>query len=197
MIIRVLTRLFDLILLNILWLICSLPVFTVGASTTALYKVTLQMTANEEGYILRDFLKAFKKNFKQSTIVWLVLMGVGAVLGVDFLVLREMEGTAAWMSRIVWIITATCYVIEILFVFPLIARFENTTVNMIKNAVLIPVSRLPYTFCVFIMTGMCLVITFFNQMTIMAGAIIWSILGMAVLSFANSFFMRKILEPYV
>lgn len=70
-IIRILTRIFDLILLNILWLLTSIPVVTLGAATAALYSVLLSAAEKKEGYIVRDYWKAFRRNFKQSTIVWL------------------------------------------------------------------------------------------------------------------------------
>lgn len=63
-IMRILTRIFDLIILNLLFIICSLPVITIGTSLSALYSVTLKMVRNEEGYIVRGFFKAYKENLK-------------------------------------------------------------------------------------------------------------------------------------
>ena len=77
---RALGKLADLMLLNILFLVCSLPIFTIGASFTAMYYVTLKLAENEEGYIARGFLKSFKQNFKQATIIWLILLFFGIVL---------------------------------------------------------------------------------------------------------------------
>ena len=65
-IIRILIRIFDLIVLNILWLVCSVPIVTIGASTTALYSVMLKVVAGEEGYIMKGFFKAFQVSFRQS-----------------------------------------------------------------------------------------------------------------------------------
>lgn len=76
-IVRLLTRIFDFLLLNVLWVLCSIPVISLGASTTALYSVMLKIVENEEGYIIWDFLKAFKRNFRQSTTVWCILLGIG------------------------------------------------------------------------------------------------------------------------
>ena len=56
--------------LSILWSICSIPVVTMGASTTALYSVTLKYVRGEEGYLTSSFFRAFRENFRQSTIVW-------------------------------------------------------------------------------------------------------------------------------
>ena len=83
-----LNKLADLIILNILVIICSLPVFTIGASMTALHYVVLKMVRNEEGYIIKSFFKSFKQNFRQATIIWLILLVLIGVLIGDFLILR-------------------------------------------------------------------------------------------------------------
>ncbi len=189
---------FDLILLNILWLLCSVPFITIGASTTALYSVTLKMAANEEGYIIRGFWDAFKKSFKQSTLVWLILLAVGAVLGMDIVIISsKLQGVALNAGLLFIGSVSVIYLIELTFVFPIIAKFENSTLNTIKNAVLIPLARLPFTLPVLILTAACLILTLLNQTTVMAGAVIWSMIGGALLAFANSFLMREMFKPFV
>ncbi|WP_420319554.1 YesL family protein [Extibacter muris] len=195
-IIRILTRIFDLIVLNILWLVCSVPIVTIGASTTALYSVMLKVVAGEEGYIMKDFLKAFRVSFRQSTAVWLILLAAGTALGADIVIFQRASG-AARAGLAVFYIIAFFYAIEVIFVFPLIAKFENTTGNMLKNAILIPASRLPFAAAVLVMTGTCLVLTFLNYTTLMVGAAVWGIIGVAVLAYVNSIFIRKIIEPYI
>lgn len=196
-IIRILSRIFDFILLNILWVLCSLPVVTIGASTTALYSVMLKAAANEEGYILKGFLQAFKDNFRQSTIIWLILLPAGVLLGVDFIIFSKGEGVAAKAGMMVVGVIGVVYIFEILFVFPLIAKFENSTKNMLKNAIMIPVSRLPYALLVLLLTGMCVTVTLINTTTIVYGAVIWTLIGVSLLTYADSFLIRKIFEPYI
>lgn len=70
----------DLCILNIICLVCCIPIVTAGASITAMYYVTLKMVRNEEAYIVRSFFKSFKDNFKQATIINLIMIAVGAVL---------------------------------------------------------------------------------------------------------------------
>ena len=79
------SRIFDMMCLNVLWLVCSLPIFTIGASTTAMYTVMLKVVKNEEGYIVKGFFKAFKENFKKSTIIWLILLVIGGFPGGRFI----------------------------------------------------------------------------------------------------------------
>ena len=77
------TKIVNAVYLNILWFFCSLPVFTIGASTTALYYVTLKMVKNEEGNITKAFFHSFRENFKQGTVIWLILLGFGILFGID------------------------------------------------------------------------------------------------------------------
>ena len=74
-----LNTLADLVLLNLLTILCSLPVVTAGASITALY-YTMYKLRNQEAKLYRAFFKAFKENFKQATIIWLVLLVIGALI---------------------------------------------------------------------------------------------------------------------
>ncbi len=195
--IRALSRLFDLILLNVLWVIFSLPVVTAGASAAALYSVMLKIVANEEGYIVRGFWEAFKSNFKQSTVIWLILLVAGAALGADFVIVSGFTGAPARVGMALLGAAVFLYLTELIFVFPLIARFENTTLEMMKNAVVIPLARLKFMVPVILLTAASLILTFLNQVTIMAGAVIWSVIGGALLAFANSFLIREMFKPFV
>ncbi len=195
--VRVLTRIFDFILLNVLWLVCSLPVVTIGAATTALYAVMMKVAANEEGYILRGFLDAFRSNLKQSTAVWMILLAVGAVIGIDFMIVRRMPGKLAEVGTVLLGAASFIYMVEVIFVFPLIARFENSTFQMMKNAILIPAVRFPFMALIMLVTGACLVLTFLNTTTILAGAVIWSLIGVSLLTYANSFLLSGMLRPFI
>lgn len=125
--------------LNILWFICCIPIFTIGASTTALFYVTLKMAKNEEGNITRAFFRSFKENFKQGTIIWLILLIAGIVLGFDGYTLYHMRFTNAFWTIItaIFIIVVVAYAIILMYIFPLLARFQNTTWAMFKNSIMI------------------------------------------------------------
>ena len=77
---RTISKLVDLIWLNIIFIIFSLPVVTIGASVTALMSVTMKMARDREGYMWAGFWKSFKENFKQSTIIWIIMILVATVL---------------------------------------------------------------------------------------------------------------------
>ena len=195
-IIRILTHIFDFILLNILWLLTSIPIVTLGAATAALYSVMMSIAEKKEGYIIKDYWKAFCRNFKQSTVVWILLLFLGACLWFDLTFIGVVPGLFRQIGTVVLGAVLIFYFMEYIFVFPLIAKFENSTGNMIKNALLIPVSRLPYALMILFMTGAAIMVTFLNQMTIMIGAVIWSAIGVSVLSYANSLLLVKMLAPF-
>ena len=85
-IMTLLDKVADGLLLGLLWLITSLPIVTIGASTTAAYAVALKLAGGEEGYVIRNFFSSFKKNFRQGTILGLVVILMAFVLisNIDF-----------------------------------------------------------------------------------------------------------------
>ena len=125
--------------LNILWLICCLPIVTIGASTTALFYVTLKVAKNEEGSLTKAFFHSFKENFKQSTIICLILLAVGIVLGFDGYVFYHMrfENTFWTVATAIFLIAVAAYAIILMYIFPLLARFDNTITAMFKNSIML------------------------------------------------------------
>ena len=130
--------------LNILWFICSIPIFTIGASTTALYYTCLKIVRNEEGNVTKTFFKSFKENFRQATVIWLILFAIGSFLAFDFYVLYNLRLNTAMPMVAFWTILLAIligaiiiYLIVLFMIFPLQASVINTTPNMFKNAFLI------------------------------------------------------------
>ena len=74
-------KLGDLVLLNLLWVICCIPVFTAGAATTAVYYVTLKLVRDDDGSTIKSFFHSFTQNFKQATAIWLMILVAGGLLG--------------------------------------------------------------------------------------------------------------------
>ena len=136
--------------LNILWFICCIPVITIGASTTALFYVTLKISKNEEGSITKAFFRSFRENLRQSTLIWLILLALGIILSVDGYVLYHMrfENVFWTLCTAVFCVAAAAYAIILMYIFPLLARFDNTIGAMFKNALFIGVR---FLFCTVLM----------------------------------------------
>ncbi len=136
--------------LNILWFICCIPVITIGASTTALFYVTLKISKNEEGSITKAFFHSFKENLRQGTVIWLILLAFGIILGIDgyVLYLMRFENVFWTLCTAVFCVAAAAYAIILMYIFPLLARFDNTIGAMFKNALFIGVR---FLFCTALM----------------------------------------------
>ena len=144
---RGISKIIDCVWLSILWLICCIPVFTAGAATTALYYAVNKAIKNDRGYVSSEFFSAFKSNFKQSTVVWLVFLAIYIWLGVDYFVMRAFAeaGMAMGKMSIVFLVFGVLVTMWGVYVFPYIARFENTTKNILRNTALIAISNTPWT----------------------------------------------------
>lgn len=145
---RFIGRLGDMVVLNLLWLVCSIPIVTLGASTTALYYCTLKYVRNEDYGDFRMFFRSFRQNLKQATLIWILMLLVGIVLGFDFYFFGNvMSGadTMRFFLRAVIGTLAAVWVFIFLYVWPLLSRFENTTKRTILNALLMSVRFLGST----------------------------------------------------
>lgn len=143
--------------LNMMWMICSLPIITIGASTTALYSVTLKIADEKESNITKQFITAFRSNFKQATRMWLLLLLAGILIGGDFYVVLHMRSMSSGSLAIMWtlnlallIAISIIYAVVLVYIFPLIARFENNDKAMLKNSLLIGIH---YLFCTIVVAA--------------------------------------------
>lgn len=138
--------------LNILWFICCIPVVTVGASTTALFYVSLKLSKNEEGNVTKAFFRSFRENFRQSTLIWLIMLVLGIILGVDGYILYHMrfENVFWTLCTAVFCVAAAAYAVVLMYIFPLLARFDNTIGAMFKNALFIGIR---FLFCTALMAA--------------------------------------------
>ena len=130
--------------LELLWVICSLPIFTIGASTTALYYCCLKIVREEDSHVGAMFFRAFRENFKQATVLWLILLGLGIFLATDGYILIHLRRTTEGPMAVIWTLilalvigAAVLYTIELTNIFPLVASVRNTNIAMLKNAFLI------------------------------------------------------------
>lgn len=191
-VVRGIGRIADFVMLNLLWIVCSLPIITIGASTTALYTVMLKIVKNEEGYIVRGFFKAFKENFKQSTVIWLVFFVLGVVLLVDFSALRLMSASVAGIMQILLLLMSALLVSAAVYAFGLQARFVNTVKNTLKNAVILLFAKLPYTVLIVIISVGSVIVTFLSEETLVIGFTLWIFVGVALVAWLNCFILRSV-----
>lgn len=146
---QAISRLGDMFILSFLWLVTSLPVFTLGASTTALLGSAIKIIRGRDTGVVKDYFKLFGENFKQSTVIFLIMAAVGALLAVDLKYWSSVGGDLALVFGGLSLALAIPFASTLIFVFPVQAVFRNKIRDTIRTAFLMSV-RHPATSAVLI-----------------------------------------------
>lgn len=141
---QILSKITDAVLLGVLWLLCSVPLITIGASTTALYHTVDKVMCQEEGHLWKEFWKAFRRDFKQATVLWsiLIVLGLAVVWGCVaaysfFLADDEMS-----IAIIIFVVYAVGISAWSQYWFPYLATFEDSTGTILKNTISMAIGNL-------------------------------------------------------
>lgn len=195
-IMRFFSRVFDIVVLNLLFVICCIPIVTIGASLTAMYSITLKMVRNEEPNIIRGFLKAFKQNFRQGTIVGMTAIIIALFITID---LRIIAMTGYDSLKVVQVL---CYIVAIwgyiifLYAFPILARFVHTTKEVFKNSFMISIVNFKWTLLLIFINVPFVLMLFYSGVSMLLLFTILIVCGFSGLALIQSFIFRKIFERY-
>lgn len=144
----------DLMWLNILTLVCCIPIFTIGASLTAMHRMLLAIYHDEESYITRGFFKSFKENFKQSTIIWIIYFAIIGILAADFWFIfkggLELHNMIKYALGFVSLMVAFSFS----WVFVLQSRYENKVFRTIQNSIVVGTSHFFYSIMMILLSAM-------------------------------------------
>ena len=143
----------DIVTLHFLWLLCSLPLFTIGASTTALYYSCMKRIRTDEGHAAGNFFKAFKSNFRQATVIWLLLLLIGAVMLADLHIGMSVGGVLGKIMLVSCSVFLVPYILVCIYIFPIQAKFENRIADNLKNALLMPFQSFHYSLLLVFIIG--------------------------------------------
>ncbi len=194
---RFLRELCDLILLNVLWGLCSLPVITMGAATSAMYAVTLKKARNEEKSIIKEFFHSFKTNFLQATLLELIALAVGLIVYGDFVFAQAQEGTYRTLFLTVATIVALLLLIYLTFTFPQQAMFQNTLKKYIINAFALAFCAPFRMLLIWIIWAVPIgLILLWPQMFINRLGFVWMMCGISGSAYLCSFVYRKIFDRF-
>ena len=185
---RGMEKVWQLIVLNVLWMICSLPVVTLGASSAALAAVLFALLRGEDDRIVRRFFTAFGENWKRASAAWLVLLVIIALCLFDwkFAVLMD-----SFLWKLIAVAGLTVVALMCTFLFALIARYENTVRNHLRNALLLGVGNLPRLLLVWLVWAGPVVLTVWSAETLHLMVLLWLMVGISGLSLAG----LRILKP--
>lgn len=183
-------RIWDAIWLTILWALCSLPIITIGASSTAVSYVALKVMKDEGGGITKQFFHSFKQNFKQATIIWLGALLLTVVLVVNFWFYNQMNNAFSKMFMIVLIVLAVVFVMVMHYIFAVLARFDNNIKNLLIMAFVMALKNVNWTVLMVVATICMFVVGIF----IMAPLLVASI---GLLAFLNAWILNHFFDKYI
>lgn len=193
------SRVADICILNVLCLLCCIPIVTGGAAVTAMYYVTLKMVRNEEAYIVRSFFKSFKENLKQGTLIHIIALVVGVVLLLDLRISTAMSGTMGKVLNFIFIAFFIVYFVILIYVYPVLSKFYNSIRNTIINALLMSIRHLPYTVIMAVIC-VCPVLLFLyvpSYQVVSILIMLFILMGFGTIAYLNSFFLVKIFDNYI
>ena len=156
----------------------------------------MKLARGEDPSVLREYMKAFRRNIKPATISWLIMAAVGAFITVDFRLVGVFNGTAYTVMRLLLAIISGTWILVFLYLFPYIARFENTVFHSIKNALFLSAAHIPSTIMMLMISIGMIVVTLFTSRTFVIGTIVWFFAGFAVMAYAQAFLLCRIFSKY-
>ena len=182
----------DFVILNILFLITCIPLVTIGPAISALYTVTLREARNEQGYIVHSYLFALKENFKRSFLLFVLYALVGAILLYNLAFWAQIKTGLGTAFLIVIACCTLLYVISLLYVFALSARFENSLKQTVKNSLLIALANPMQTFFLLLITLIGFTLAYVSPII----RVFLVIFGFAFLAYCTSFPLTKVFSKY-
>lgn len=191
-----LSKISDLILLNLIFLLSCIPLITIGASMSALYYMCLRILRGEDTYIWNGFWKAFRENFKQSTILWILSAAIFLFISIDFRIISLQNSPIFSFVRIgLWAVSAVLFSM-FLYLFPIVSHFKCTLKQAIQNSVFMAIGHLPFTLILLVMFGL-IGFLFTVSVKVMAMMILVGIVcGFSVVAFTACIIFDRIFKKY-
>lgn len=193
----ILFRISDIVALNVLFLLTCLPVFTIGAALTALNYTAITAIKYEDGYIAKKYFKSFISNFKQSTLVWLIMLFVGCILFFDvyFWVSYWKLQHTPWIGImiVVSVLMAFVFLMAFVWIFPILSKFSNTIGKSIWNALALAVRHFPWTLLLCITAALVPLFSYLSFPFLVAMVVC----GFGALAYAYAFLFQYIFKQYL
>ena len=188
----------DIIVVNILFIVCSIPIFTMGASMSAMYYTLLKkQRTGETGGIIKLFFKGFKDNFKKSTIAWLLFLLIAFVFSLDFNLFGKggpQENKLMYYTSVIFFILI-CFIA--IYLFPVISAFENSLKNLIIQSMYMAAKNFIFTILIMILYTLPAYFLLASPQVFMVGIFILIVCGFGLIAYVSSFMFIKAFSPYL
>lgn len=191
--VQFLARVGDLIIVNVLFLLCCLPVVTAGASIAAMHKVTQAMALDEDNGIVKTFFRGFRENFKQATALWLMMLFFAAAMGCNYMLISGfVAGTPATVLKGALVVAIGLVLVMAAYMFPLMVRYTNTLRELATNALILAVVKLPRTVGLFLLSCMPLLILALSLETFLNTMVFWLAIGFGFTAYMSASLLKPV-----
>lgn len=185
-----LSKLCDIIILGVLWVFLCIGVVTMGPASTAVYYAMVKVVRRERGYLLREFFKSFRLNFKRGAIIGVVLFAMFLILALDLYSVFTGESSTTNTIFAALYITITLFLMSFtIYVFPILSRFDMNIKQLIKASMFMSMKHLPSTILMLLVWVASIIGILFVYV------LVFILPPLAV--FVNSFLMERILKKYI
>lgn len=196
---RIAERLGNLILLNLLYLIFCIPIITIGPATVALRYVTLKYAENVEDRVWAPFIHSFRQNLKQGILVGVIATILGAFLAWDLYLIYQIVDSGAVVDKVMLVAVALACVLYLMataYIYPLIARFENSLKQMLRTAIILAIRHLPATVCLAIISAAPIVLLMYHPTTFVITLALYFFVGFAAIAYFQDKLIYRIFQQY-
>lgn len=192
-VIRFMTLVTNLVCLNVLWLVCCLPIITAGASTAAMYYVIFQYLTKQDDAVLKPFFKGIRDNFKSVTPIWIlnIFLGLALAAGVFYL----SDDPRFWL-KIVFALLVIVYLGASSFLYPLFARYDAPVRHIVLNSFALSMRHLMSTVLILGLNMIPVMLAAWKSELFLKTAIIWTLLGFSLISYVNGRVLLPIFQKY-
>ena len=181
----------ELVKLNIIFLLTSLPIVTIGASITAMNSVCFKLREKRVGYIVDDYFNAFRGNFKNSTITWIVFLCYLVTL------VMAINSRALNLGTIIMLGIASSMVLTVvIYALAMFARFDNGLLDTIVKASLIGVVGIPYIIVIMLMMIALTMATFTTYLTMFIALPMWILFGFSTVGYISAVFYLRVFRRF-
>lgn len=194
---RFLTRIADLMILNLVFIATAIPIVTLGAALTALNFTAMRIVRGQCDAVTRDYFRSFRQNFRQATLLGLLVILVTVALGAWYVVLTggSLDAGAQLTLLVLWYLIAFAFALNLLFVFPYLANFEGTIREVLRNARLLSWRHPLVAIMSLAIIGLAIVVTVFYP-AVTAYGLLWVAIGFAAIAFLTGVLFTRVFDTY-
>lgn len=192
-----LSKVADVMILSVMWAITSIPLFTTGASTTALYYVMFKLVDNENVAIVSTYFRAFCREFKQSTCAFMLMLLYAGILVAEYVfIVMGMDEDASWLKVLLGVV-AVLMAMGSSYIFPYIAKFQHSLKMVFVNSFYFARKNIIISALITLINSIPVWILYFYTPTFVRLTELWILIGYGLIGAINAKLIYVVFKKYI